>query len=451
MADVDPQVTSVLVVDDAPEILEVVRRNLSTSGYDVRTTDSVAGAMEMLETSPFDLVITDLRMPVSSGIDLVRHIRENLRDTAVMMITGYASVESAVDAVKAGAEEYLSKPFTGEELKASVCRVMDRLRERRAARGQATLPAEGRAHGIVGDSPAIQGVLVGIAKASTTPATVFISGESGTGKELVARAIHYSSPRAARPFIPINCGAIPEELFESELFGHAKGAFTGATKSTHGYFQAADGGTIFLDEVSEMSPAAQVKLLRIIQDGEVWMIGSTRPRKVNVRILAATNRDPATLVKKRSLREDLFFRLSVINLSLPPLRERGNDVLLLARHFAARFAAEAGRPEPHISSSARRALKNYTWPGNVRELQNIMNHLVVMSDGKSVDVSDLPSLMRFSLDPEGAPRRTLAEVETDHIRAVLASVDGNKTRAARILGIDRKTLRERLKKVRPVQ
>jgi len=438
--------TTVLAVDDSPEILEVVRRNLSRAAYEVRTTDSVAGAMEMLEASHVDLVITDLKMPVSSGIDLVRHVRENLKDTAVMMITGYATIESAVDAVKAGAEEYLPKPFTALELQTAVTRVMERLRERRAAsRGQAST-AEGMDHGIIGDSHAIRTVLGGIARASTTPATVLISGESGTGKELVARAIHYSSPRAARPFIPINCGAIPGELFESELFGHVRGAFTGATSTTPGFFQAADGGTIFLDEVSEMSSSVQVKLLRIIQDGEVWMVGSTQPRKVDVRILAATNKDPAILVKKRWLREDLYFRLSVINLPVPPLRERDNDVLLLARHFAARFAAEADRPEPGISDSACRALKSYSWPGNVRELQNIMNHLVVMTDGKSIDVSDLPSLMRFSPDPDGAPARTLAEVENDYIRSVLASVDGNKTRAARLLGIDRKTLRERLKK-----
>ena len=437
---------TILCVDDAPEILEVLQRNLSSTGYHVLTSDNVARAMEMLEMAPVDLVITDLKMPGTDGIELVRHIRENARDTAVMIITGYGSIESAVDAVKAGAEEYISKPFTGGELRSAVSRVMDRLSERRAARGQAPRRAEGRSHGIVGDSPAIQSVLVGITRASTTIATVLISGESGTGKELVARAIHYSSPRAARPFIPINCGAIPGELFESELFGHVRGAFTGATQSTPGFFQAAHGGTIFLDEVSEMSPAVQVKLLRILQDGEVWMIGSTKPRTVDVRILAATNRDPATLIRQHSLREDLFFRLSVINLPVPPLRDRDNDVLLLARHFTARFAAEGQRPEPQISASAARALKSYSWPGNVRELQSIMNHLVVMNEGRSIDVSDLPSLMRFSLEPEGAPTRTLAEVETDYIRHVLASVDGNKTRAAGILGIDRKTLRQRLKK-----
>jgi two-component system response regulator HydG len=285
-----------------------------------------------------------------------------------------------------------------------------------------------------------------IAKAASTSATVLISGESGTGKELIARAIHYSSPRNTAPFVPVNCGAIPEELLESELFGHVKGAFTGATETRAGFFQTADGGTIFLDEISETRLSMQVKLLRVLQDKEVCMVGSTRSRKVDARILASTNKDLLSLVKKGGFREDLFFRLNVITIDLPPLRERSDDILLLAHHFVKQFSEESGKPTPRFSDEALQVLRNYHWPGNVRELENVIQRLVIMTDGNLIEVPDLPSLMRFSaLRGEGF-NRTLAEVETEYIRNVLASVEGNKTRASEILGIDRKTLREKLRK-----
>ena len=261
----------------------------------------------------------------------------------------------------------------------------------------------------------------------------------------MARAIHYSSPRSSAPFVPVNCGGIPEGLLESELFGHVKGAFTGATESRAGFFQSADGGTIFLDEVGSTSPSMQVKLLRVLENKEVYMVGSSRPRKVDVRILAATNKDLLSLVSKGLLREDLFYRLNVINIVLPPLRERGSDVLLLARHFATRFAQELAKPAPQFSDEALQGLRSYHWPGNVRELQNVIHHVVVMSDGNLVDIPDLPSLMRFSAAPGSGLNRTLGQVEAEHIRNVLASVGGNKMRAARILGIDRKTLRKMAK------
>jgi len=284
-----------------------------------------------------------------------------------------------------------------------------------------------------------------IAKASSTPATVLISGESGTGKELLARAIHYTSSRVSAPFVPVNCGAIPEELLESELFGHVKGAFTGATEARAGFFQTADGGTIFLDEISETSLSMQVKLLRVLQDKEVCMVGSARLRKVDVRVLASTNKDLPTLVKKGLFREDLFFRINVIAIEVPPLRERGDDILRLAHHFAERFSQESGKPTPRLSDEALQVLRNYRWPGNVRELENVIQRLVVMTEGDLIDVPDLPSLMRFSALGGLGFNRTLAEVEAEYIGNVLASVGGNKTRAAEILGIDRKTLREKLK------
>jgi DNA-binding NtrC family response regulator len=434
----------ILVVDDAPDTLEVLQRNLTSRKYQVFTAPGVAEAIQILDRTPVDLVITDLKMPKASGLDLVRHVRENLKDTEVMLITGYASIEGAVQAVKSGAEEYLSKPFTDDELFSAVRRVLEKLHLRRA--GQRALPAlpSGR-HGFLGESEAMAKVWQAVAKAASTMATVLISGESGTGKELVARAIHYNSPRSAAPFVAVNCGGIPEGLLESELFGHVKGAFTGATESRAGFFQTADGGTLFLDEISDTTLAMQAKLLRVLQDKEVYMVGARRPQKVDVRVLAATNKDLLALVKKGTFREDLFFRLNVINISLPPLRERGDDILLLARHFSARFAKEAGKAAPRFSENALGVLKRYDWPGNVRELENVIQRLVVMTDGEVIEIPDLPPLMRFSAPRVNGLNRTLAEAEADYIRNVLAEVGGNKTRAAEILGIDRKTLREKLK------
>ena len=435
---------SILVVDDALSTLEVLERNLKTEHYQVFTASSVPEAIRVLEATPVDLVITDLKMPEVSGIDLVRHVRENLKDTEVIMITGYPSIDGAVTAVKAGAQDFLSKPFTDEELLGAVRRTLDKLQARKTVQGPSE-EIEPSSYGLLGTSEAIQRVFRSIAKAVSTSATVLISGESGTGKELVARAVHYHSPRASSPFVPVNCGAIPEELLESELFGHVKGAFTGALETRAGFFQTADGGTIFLDEISETSLSMQVKLLRVLQDREVVMVGSTRPRKVDVRILASTNKDLTGLVKKGLFREDLFFRINVITIDLPPLRERGEDILLLIHHFTARFAEELGKSVPQFSDQALQVLRNYHWPGNVRELENVIQRLIVMTDGGLIEVPDLPSLMRFSALRDVGFHRTLAEVEEEYIRNVLASVNGNKTRASKVLGIDRKTLREKLK------
>jgi transcriptional regulator with PAS, ATPase and Fis domain len=276
---------------------------------------------------------------------------------------------------------------------------------------------------------------------------VLISGESGTGKELAARAIHYGGERSSAPFVPVNCGGIPEGLLESELFGHVKGAFTGATESRAGLFHVADGGTVFLDEISDMSMSMQVKLLRVLQDKEVCMVGSSRMRKVDVRILAATNKDLHGLVKNGLFREDLFYRVNVVMIKMAPLRERGDDILLLAHHFVTQFAVELGRPSLRFSDRALQSLRSYNWPGNVRELENVIQRLIVMTDGDYIDVTDLPELCRFSALSKTGFTRTLAEVEAEYISNVLAGANGNKTRAAEILGIDRKTLREKLKRV----
>lgn len=442
--------STILVVDDAPDTLEVMQRNLTSQGYAVLSAPGVPEAIQILDNSPVDLVITDLKMPKVSGLELVRHIRENFRDTEVMMITGYATIDGAVQAVKTGADEYLSKPFTDEELLAAVRRVLEKLKLKRMSelqrRGYPT-----STHGLIGNSDIIKKVFNAITKAAGISATVMIQGESGTGKELVARAIHYSSLRASAPFIPVNCGGIPEGLLESELFGYVKGAFTGATESRAGFFQTAEGGTIFLDEISETSLAMQVKLLRVLQDKEVCMVGANRSRKIDVRIIAATNKDLLSLIKKGSFREDLFFRLNVINITLPPLRERGDDILMLIQHFLSKYARELSRGIPEFSPDALRSLRNYYWPGNIRELENMIQRLVVMTDSDKIDVSDLPSHLRFTVSREAGFDRTLAEVEAEYIKNVLATVHGNKTKAAEILGIDRKTLREKIKNITPEQ
>jgi DNA-binding NtrC family response regulator len=436
------QAKVILVVDDSPETLEVVQRNLTEHGYRVHLASSVPQAIALLEVTRVDLVVTDVKMPAVSGMDLVRHIRENLADTEVVMITGYPSLEGAVSAVKAGAEEYLAKPFTEEELISAVHRALEKLATRRAARAPA-VPE--RPAGLIGESDAIRRVHEMIERAASTTATVLLTGESGTGKELVARAIHYASLRAASAFVPVNCGAIPEGLMESELFGHMRGSFTGATETRAGFFLTADGGTIFLDEIGEIRPNLQVKLLRVLEDREVYMVGASRPRKADVRIIAATNKRLTTLVEKGAFREDLYFRIHVLAIDVPPLRERGNDVLLLASHFAAKFAKELGKDPPRYSDAVLQAIRSYHWPGNVRELENLVQRTIVMVDGPCVEITDLPPHMRFSVGRGAGLHRTLADVEAEHIRNVLASVGGNKTRAALILGIDRKTLREKMK------
>lgn len=433
---------TILVVDDTLSTLEVLQRSLTAEGYMTYTAPNAVDALSFLDGNAIDLVITDLKMPKLSGIDLIRHIRENYKNIAVMMITGYATVESAVEAIKSGAEEYVSKPFTDAELFAAVRRVLDKLKRRReAARRPAPRPE--RAHGLIGESQAMQKVFAAIRKASSTSATVLITGESGSGKELVARAIHYSSARASAPFVPVNCGGIPESLLESELFGYVRGAFTGAHESRAGFFQTADGGTIFLDEIGETSVAMQVKLLRVLQDKEVRMVGDSRGRKVDVRIIAATNKNLPSLIQSRVFREELYYRINVVAIEVPPLRARVGDIPLLVRHFAEKFASELRKPVPRFSERAMAALQDYAWPGNARELENAIQRIVVMNDDEVIEVPDLPSSARFSAQRTTVVNRTLAEVEAEHIRNVLASTGGNKTRAAQILGIDRKTLRKK--------
>lgn len=431
----------ILAVDDNRNTLEVIDRHLTKAGYRVSCVTGVEDALGILEGNGVDLVITDLKMPKTSGLDLVKHVRENLKDVEIMMVTAYPTIEGAVEAVKEGAEEYLAKPFTDEELLIAVERVLEKLIRRRNVRAD-KMPV--KKYGIIGESEIMQGVFRLIEKAASTIANVLISGESGTGKELVARAIHYNSDRSSAPFVSVNCTAIPDTLLESELFGHVKGAFTGARESRPGFFQIADGGTIFLDEIGDASLNMQGKLLRVMQNKEIYMVGSSRVRKVNTRIIAATHKDLLGLVQKDLFREDLFYRLAVVDIPVCALHERGDDILLLTKHFAEKFSREMNRDVPAFTDNA---LKAYRWPGNVRELENLIQRLLVLVDGDTLDVSDLPPAMRFNVSPSSDVARSLTEVEAEHITRVLASVSGNKTRASEILGIDRKTLREKIKRL----
>jgi DNA-binding NtrC family response regulator len=433
----------ILVVDDATDTLEVLDRNLSSRGYTVIKAHSVGEATHILGKTNIELVITDYKMPQVDGLDLVQYVNDNFADTEVIMITGYPSIGGAVKAVRLGASDYLEKPFTDDELFGAVERALERQKDRLVATRE-EVQRFSEPYGLIGESPAMNEVFRAIGRAASTMATIVITGESGTGKELVARAIHYQSDRAAAPFVPVNCGGIPEGLLESELFGHVKGAFTGATRLRTGFFQAADGGTLFLDEISETSSGMQVKLLRVLQDRQICLVGDNRPREVDVRILAATNKNLDKLVKKNVFREDLYFRLSVVTIHVPPLRDRDNDIVLLANAFARKYARVLDREPVTFSEGALRILKNYSWPGNVRELENVVHNVMIMSDRDQVEASDLPSLMKGELPRSSVVLRPLAEVELEHIRDVLNHVDGNKSQASQILGIDRKTLRQKL-------
>lgn len=443
MTKLDTSTFHILAVDDNPNALEVITRNLVKAGYEVSTAASVEEAVSVLAERDVDIVITDYRMPKHSGLDLIKHVRENHTDTEIIMITGYASIDGAVEAIKEGAEEYLPKPFTDTELLTAVENVLNKLIRRRKV--QVEMEPEDY-HGIVGNSAVMRQVFKLIAKAAPMSANVLISGESGTGKELVARAIHYGGPRSAAPFVPVNCTAIPDSLLESELFGHVKGAFTGAKASRAGFFQIADGGTIFLDEIGDASLNLQSKLLRVIQSKEIFMVGSSQVRKVDTRIIAATHKDLAALVKKGHFREDLFYRLNVIDIHIPPLRERPEDVPPLVNYFVSLFCREMKQKPPTFSDKALEALVNYSWPGNIRELENLLQRLLVIVEDNLIDVADLPPPMRFCIGQSASSKKSLAEMEAEHIARVLAEVDNNKTKAAEILGIDRKTLREKLKR-----
>ena len=436
---------TILVIDDSPDTLEIIERNLAVRGYRIKTATNANDGLSILEKQHIDLVITDLKMPKVSGLEVVQHIKENFSETEAIVVTGYATVAGAVEAVKLGAEEYLSKPFTEDELYAAVERALYKL-ENRKSLSQNKIRSNSISE-LYGESQEMQKVFDMIRQVAPTPATVLISGESGTGKELIARAIHYSSPRVAEPFVTINCGAIPENLLESELFGYVKGAFTGAEKSRAGFFQTADRGTIFLDEVSETSLSMQVKLLRVLQQKEIRMVGSSRNIAVDVRIISATNNNLEKLIEKNLFREDLFYRLNVFSIQAPPLRSRTEDITNMAKLFLAKFSESFGKEPVSLTERAEAALRRYDWPGNVRELENLMQRLVILSESPIIDVIHLPEIMHYSAKIEDNNLKSLADMEQEHILTVLRHTANNKSQAAKILGIDRKTLREKMQRM----
>jgi len=430
----------ILIVEDEPIIRSELRRLLGRAGYEVAEARSVREAEQEHELGTFDLVLTDVRLPGAPGTDLIGRAR----GVPVLVMTSYATVRSAVDAMKRGAVDYLSKPFEHDELLAMVERILARPRAPVSAPPSA-LVEEGAFEGLIGRSPAMREVEARIRKVSPTDATVLVLGESGTGKELVAAAIHRTSARSGRAFVPVNCAAIPEGLIESELFGHERGAFTGATSAHAGLVEAADGGTLFLDEIGELPLPAQARLLRFLQTGEVRHVGSTRARRVSVRLVAATHRDLASMVQANTFRSDLYFRLRVIEIRLPPLRERGEDALVLAHFFMARDAKAAGRPEAILAEDAERAIMEHAWPGNVRELENAIERAQILSEGGPITADLLGLEAEEGASPPGGAEGPAGEsLEHYFRRFVLEHQDTmTETELARRLGISRKTLWER--------
>jgi DNA-binding NtrC family response regulator len=442
----------ILVAEDEDLMRAIVSRLLEESGYRVAAVPSAEEALEAFAADDVAVTLTDIRMAGMDGLTLLDRIKDIDPEALVVVMTAYSSVDSAVAALRKGAYDYITKPFVNEDLLQSVknaLRQRELFRENRALRRE--LDRRYSFSEIIGTSEALQRVFRLVEKVAATNTNILVYGESGTGKELVARAIHHNSPRADRPFVAINCGALPETLLESELFGHTKGAFTGATQARPGLFRSAEGGTVFLDEIGEISQALQVRLLRAVQEHEVTPLGANAPARFDARIICATNRDLEREVAEGRFREDLFYRLNVIELHLPPLRERREDIPLLARHFVKRTAREQEQPEKPVEPAAMTALINYNWPGNVRELQNAIERAFTLS-GDTLDADSLPPRVRPAagphpavLDPDGL-RPTLDEIERRYILDTLASVNHDKARAANILGIDLSTLYRKLKR-----
>ncbi len=445
----------ILVVDDSPETLEVLHRSIEFMGFEVYSCESAEEAIKILEDNHIDLVITDYHMPFVGGLDLIRHVRDNYRETEVMMITGYASVEGAVEAIKAGAEEYLAKPFTDEELEQAIENSIEKLSNRIAYKSSPTRDLA-KQYGLLGESESMTRVISTIKKAASNSHPVLISGERGTGKELAARIIHYEGEKQGNPFIIVNCREIPESKMESEIFGYllsdgkkskSKSKETAGSEKIvrDGLLDLAGEGTVYLKEISETSLAVQVKLLSVLTSGEFTPVGDNRTRRASCRIIASTSGDLLELAGKGHFREDLFFRLNMTSLNLPPLRERENDILLLCRHYLSKTCLEKGQGAvPGFSERASKVLLQHAWKGNVTELQILMRELAGNLPGELIEVADLPYFLRYNLAEDKRLDKTLQEVEKDYIKEVLAKFNGNKSKAAELLAIDRKTLRDKL-------
>jgi DNA-binding NtrC family response regulator len=442
---------TVLVVDDEEMVRDSLARALRARGYDARAAGSAEEALEVLSSQDVDLVFTDIRMPGMDGLELLRRAKAVSPELEVIVMTAYASVDSAVEAMKSGARDYVTKPFKQDEVFLRAERVLaerELTRQNRSLREALRMGYDvGRGARLIGTSPTMRSVFETIAVVGGNRSNVLIQGETGTGKELVAKAIHYSGPRAERPFVALNCGSVSKTLLESQLFGHVRGAFTGAVRDNPGFFVAAEGGTLFLDEVTEIDTETQARLLRAIQEREVTPVGGTRPVPVDVRIVAATNRDARRAVEEGVLRQDLFYRLSVVVIGLPPLRERREDVRALVDYFNSRLSAEYGVAPREVSAEAERLLRAYDWPGNVRELENVIERAFALGRGPVIEPADLPREVRGEDDARPDPAEpgsvrpaTLEEAERRTILRALDEAGGSKVRAAKVLGIERKRL-----------
>ncbi|WP_353185459.1 sigma-54-dependent transcriptional regulator [Bosea sp. (in: a-proteobacteria)] len=445
---------AILVVDDEERLADVLAAALEDLGYRATAVTSAQAALMALEQSRFDLVLTDLRLPVLDGRGLLREVRRRWPEVPVIIITAFAAVRDAVELVKEGAFDYIAKPFEMEDVAATLGRALrlaDVVRDNERLRSE----LEGR-HSfdtLIGNSPSFRRVIEQVTEVCETRATVMLNGESGTGKELVARAIHFNSPRRARPFVAVNCAAIPETLLESELFGHVKGAFTGAVSNRVGRFAAAEGGTLFLDEIGDMPLAIQAKLLRVVQERSFEPVGASRSQTVDVRLVAATHKDMRAAVAAGLFREDLFYRLNVFPIRLPALRERAEDIPLLAAHFLASLSETVGKPVTGFSPAALAAMSAHDWPGNIRELHNCVERALIVAKTATIDVQDLPrELFEGQRRTGGAalPRDLDAElerIERDFILEALRRSDGVQVKAARLLGIAERSLWHRIKKL----
>ncbi len=442
----------ILVVDDESSQRELIGGFLRKQGHEVFLAGSGAEALARVRETRVDLVLSDFRMPGMSGIELLRAVKAVNPEIPFILVTAYGTVEAAVQAMQEGAADYLTKPLDLDELLLRIGRVSEQVRLQSAVRDlQAHLVERHRLEGIIGESGRMQEVLALVRQVAPSDATVLIRGESGTGKELIARAIHFNSPRAGGPLVTLNCAALPEQLLESELFGHEKGAFTGAVAQRKGRFELADGGSIFLDEIGDLSPALQVKLLRVLQERQFERLGGNRTLTVNVRILAATHRDLEQAMRSGTFREDLYYRLNVVTVQIPPLRERRADIPALLDHFLRKFAEKNRREVTGLTAAARDALLRYEYPGNVRELENLIERAVLLCRGRVIDVEDLPVTVRPGERPptEAAARHLpdlLASIERQAIRAALLRHGWVQTQAAEELGISERVLRYKMKK-----
>jgi DNA-binding NtrC family response regulator len=446
-----PEQTHVLVLDDDPIVRDSLSEYLRLEGYDVAAAAGLGEAMEALDRERFGVVLADVKLPEGSGFDLLDHVRRTNLPTAVIMLTGYGTVEDAVRAIKLGAFDYVTKPLSDEEVKVAIERAVQQqmlVEENRRLRQQLSM---GVNHDeFICRAPNMKRVLELARVIAGTDAHALLTGESGTGKTLVARAIHSNSQRADRPFIEVSCGTLPETLLESELFGHVKGAFSGAIANKRGRFEAADRGTIFLDEISNASPSLQTKLLRVLEDFRFEPVGSSETRTVDVRLILATNEDLGRLVRQGKFREDLYYRINVMNIHIPPLRDRAQDIPLLAHYFVRKYLRDALHPVEGISEEAMRVLASYEWPGNVRELENVIQRGVVLCRGSHISVEDLGISAPVGHDPgtfdgEVRPlREAMKRVERRILVACLEACNGNRRKAAQQLAINRTTLYSKL-------